>query len=100
MFRTSVCCAVGFAAAKFLYDELKRYEFEKIVFVDPDSDRLCVNIKANRKNHVVYVCGPNVTINENVFVKWVKYRIKHPVTGFFIWKLLKLPEAKTYEIKL
>lgn len=91
-------CVVGCLTAKFVYNELKNFVFEKIVFVDPDSDRLCVNIKANRGNHVVYVCGPNVNINENRFAEWVKYRIKHPVTGFFIWKLLRLPEATTYEI--
>ena len=96
MIRVGLCCLAGCLAAKFVFDELKQFQFEKIVFVDPASGQRHVNIKANCGDSVTYVVAQNMTENENRFVRWVEYRVRHPVTGFFIWKLLQLPQTTTY----
>jgi hypothetical protein len=55
MIKTGLCCLAGCLAAKFVFDELKQFQFEKIVFVDPASGQRHVNIKANCGDSVTYV---------------------------------------------
>jgi hypothetical protein len=91
-----VCSVIGLITAKYLYDEFKNVEIQNIVFVDPANGNLSVNMTVRSDKQVSYICSKDINVNQDMFVKWSEYRIRHPITGFFIWKLLRLPKTTTY----
>lgn len=98
MLRECCCVIAGCVVGVYVYNEFKHFEYENIIYFDPKTRNVCVNLKANSSTNVTYVCCPDVIVDQQKIIKWSKYRVKHPFVGALLWKLWGLPAADVYKL--